>query len=234
MPPGTLYLLPAFLGDRDPQLLSGQALSITRRLRHFVAEDAKTARAFLKAIGHPEPLPQIEIRELNEHTTTTEVAPLLEPLLQGQDCGMLSEAGLPGVADPGAALVRLAQQRNIPVKPVAGASSLFLALMASGLNGQSFRFHGYLPREHAARKQRLIELEKEIRRAGTAQLFIETPYRNVAVFEDVLRTCDPALLLCLAVDLETERETVRTRTLADWKKQPPDLQKRPCVFILGL
>lgn len=233
MKAGTLFLLPTFLGDSDPSFLSPRALELIRGLKYFVVENAKTARSFLKAIGHPLPLQQIEMQELNEHTPASSINSLLDPLLKGNDCGILSEAGLPGIADPGAALVRLAQARGIRVSPVAGASSLFLALMASGLNGQSFRFQGYLPREQGPRRQRLLELEKEIRRTGTAQLFIETPYRNQAVLEELLRSCDPSLLLCLALDLETKDETVRTRSLADWKKHPPDLHKRPCVFVLG-
>ncbi|MBK7910616.1 MAG: SAM-dependent methyltransferase [Bacteroidia bacterium] len=233
MSTGSLYLLPTFLGDRDQRLLSQRSLDVTCRLKYFVAEDAKSARSFLKAIQHPMPLQEIVIAELNEHTLPESVAPLLRPVLDGHDCGIISEAGLPGIADPGAALVRLAQQKGIRVHPIAGSSSLFLALMASGLNGQSFRFHGYLPRDHAARRQRLIELEKEVRRNGTTQLFIETPYRNDALFDDILRTCDPSLLLCIAVDLETEQELVQTSSLADWKKKKPGLHKRPCVFILG-
>ncbi len=233
MSTGSLYLLPTFLGDRDQRLLSQRSLDVTCRLKYFVAEDAKSARSFLKAIQHPIPLQEIVIAELNEHTLPESVAPLLRPVLDGHDCGIISEAGLPGIADPGAALVRLAQQKGIRVHPIAGSSSLFLALMASGLNGQSFRFHGYLPRDHAARRQRLIELEKEVRRNGTTQLFIETPYRNDALFDDILRTCDPSLLLCIAVDLETEQELVQTSSLADWKKKKPGLHKRPCVFILG-
>lgn len=233
MSTGSLYLLPTFLGDRDQRFLSQRSLEATRRLKYFVAEDAKSARSFLKAIQHPMPLQEIVIAELNEHTLPESVAPLLRPVLDGHDCGIISEAGLPGIADPGAALVRLAQQKGIRVHPIAGSSSLFLALMASGLNGQSFRFHGYLPRDHAARRQRLIELEKEVRRNGTTQLFIETPYRNDALFDDILRTCDPSLLLCIAVDLETEQELVQTSSLADWKKKKPGLHKRPCVFILG-
>lgn len=233
MSTGSLYLLPTFLGNRDQRFLSQRSLEATRRLKYFVAEDAKSARSFLKAIQHPMPLQEIVIAELNEHTLPESVAPLLRPVLDGHDCGIISEAGLPGIADPGAALVRLAQQKGIRVHPIAGSSSLFLALMASGLNGQSFRFHGYLPRDHAARRQRLIELEKEVRRNGTTQLFIETPYRNDALFDDILRTCDPSLLLCIAVDLETEQELVQTSSLADWKKKKPGLHKRPCVFILG-
>lgn len=233
MSTGSLYLLPTFLGDRDQRFLSQRSLEATRRLKYFVAEDAKSARSFLKAIQHPIPLQEIVIAELNEHTLPEAVAPLLRPVLDGHDCGIISEAGLPGIADPGAALVRLAQQKGIRVHPIAGSSSLFLALMASGLNGQSFRFHGYLPREQAARRQRLIEVEKEVRRNGSAQLFIETPYRNDALFDDILRTCDPSLLLCIAVDLETEQEFVQTSSLADWKKKKPGLHKRPCVFILG-
>jgi 16S rRNA (cytidine1402-2'-O)-methyltransferase len=233
MSTGSLYLLPTFLGNRDQRFLSQRSLEATRRLKYFVAEDAKSARSFLKAIQHPIPLQEIVIAELNEHTLPESVAPLLRPVLDGHDCGIISEAGLPGIADPGAALVRLAQQKGIRVHPIAGSSSLFLALMASGLNGQSFRFHGYLPRDHAARRQRLIELEKEVRRNGTTQLFIETPYRNDALFDDILRTCDPSLLLCIAVDLETEQELVQTSSLADWKKKKPGLHKRPCVFILG-
>ncbi|MDR2189499.1 MAG: SAM-dependent methyltransferase [Azonexus sp.] len=231
---GTLYLIPVPLGPAAPAAcLPADVLAVIRPLRHFVVEQAKSARAFLKAVGTEQPLQALHLEELNEHTPGGDIARLLAPLLAGHDVGLLSEAGCPAVADPGAALVALAQAENIRVAPLVGPSSLLLALMASGLNGQCFAFHGYLPAREIERRKALAELEKESQKRQQTQLFIETPYRNRALFESILATCRPDTRLCLATDLTLPDESVRTRRIRQWQKEtPPDLERRPTVFLL--
>ena len=234
---GTLYLIPVPLGDLaqdDPAAaLPAPALATVRALRHFVVEHAKTARAFLKRVEMPVPLQELRLAELNEHTPEPAISALLEPLEQGHDLGLLSEAGCPAVADPGAELVARAQARGLRVIPLIGPSSLLLALMASGLNGQRFAFHGYLPIPTDAREKAIQELERESRQKNQTQTFIETPYRNDALFSTLLRCGHPDTRLCLATDLSLTTERIRTRTLAEWRRQPPpDLARRPTVFLL--
>jgi len=230
---GTLYLIPVPLGPGVPQdVLPPHTLSTLQPLRHFVVENAKSARAFLKIAGTTLPLQELQLNELNEHSRPADIAPLLAPLLAGEDVGLLSEAGCPAVADPGAALVALAQQQNIRVVPLIGPSSLLLALMGSGLDGQRFAFHGYLPAKDAERSKVLRDLEKESRQKRQTQLCIETPYRNAALFDALLRHCQPGTRLCVATDLSLPSERIRTQTIAAWKKQtPPDLERRPTVFL---
>lgn len=232
--PGTLFLLPAALGETSWQAYLPQASrDAACRLRHFVAENAKTARAELKRLGHPAPLRELAIEQLPERPSAADVDQLLAPLRAGHDLGLLSEAGCPGVADPGALLVRRAHALGIPVKPLVGPSSLLLGLMASGLEGQRFAFHGYLPAREPERGKRIGELEKESRRLAQTQLFIEAPYRNDALFKALLDNCRPETLLCLATDLTLADESVRTQTIAEWRRTPPpDLDRRPTVFLL--
>jgi 16S rRNA (cytidine1402-2'-O)-methyltransferase len=231
---GTLYLIPVPLGHVAPEAsLPTPALLLTRRLTHFVVENAKTARAFLKAVGTEHALQSLQLAELNEHTRIEALAGLLAPLHAGHDLGLLSEAGCPAVADPGANLVALAQSEGIRVAPLIGPSSLLLALMASGLNGQRFAFQGYLPAKDGERTKALRELEAESRKRGQTQLFIETPYRNRQLFDSILQTCQPGTRLCVATDLSLPGETVRTRPVLQWKKEtPPDIERRPTVFLL--
>jgi 16S rRNA (cytidine1402-2'-O)-methyltransferase len=231
---GTLYLIPVPLGPTPPQdSLPPNVLSCIRPLTHFVVEQAKTARAFLKAVGTEKPLQELQLEELNEHTKSAELDRLLAPLRAGHDVGLLSEAGCPAVADPGANLVALAQQENIRVVPLIGPSSLLLALMASGLNGQRFAFQGYLPAKELDRSKTLRELESESRKRQQTQLFIETPYRNRAMFDAILQACQPNTRLTLATDLTLPGESVLTRTIQQWKKQtPPEIERRPTVFLL--
>jgi 16S rRNA (cytidine1402-2'-O)-methyltransferase len=198
----------------------------------FVAESAKSARHFLKAIGFPRPLAQTPIEELNEHTPADQVGALLQPLRGGLDLGLLSEAGCPAVADPGAALVACAHAEGLRVVPLVGPSALLLALMASGLNGQRFAFHGYLPVERAAREAAIRRLERESQRGRYAQLMIETPYRNNRLFEALIDTCQPDTALCVAADLTLDTEFIRTLRIAQWRDVRPDLDKRPAVFVL--
>lgn len=231
---GILYLIPVPLGPTPPQdSLTPLVLARIRSLDRFIVEHAKTARAFLKASGIDKALQTLEIQELNEHTRKEEIATFLAPLRAGYDVGLLSEAGCPAVADPGADLVALAQKEGIRVVPLIGPSSLLLALMASGLNGQRFAFQGYLPAKEAERSLALRELENESRKRSLTQLFIETPYRNLAMFGAILQTCQASTKLTLATDLTLPYESVRTLTIQQWKKQaPPDIDRRPTVFLL--
>lgn len=231
---GTLYLIPVPLGPSAPaDSLHPAVLATIRPLTHFVVEQAKSARAFLKAAGTERPLQELSLEELNEHTRTNAIEHLLAPLRAGHDVGLLSEAGCPAVADPGANLVALAQRENIRVVPLIGPSSLLLALMASGLNGQRFAFQGYLPAKDAERRKTLTDLESESRKRQQTQLFIETPYRNRALFDAILLACQPNTRLCVATDLTLPGESIRTRSVAEWKKEtPPDIERRPTVFLL--
>ena len=237
--PGTLFLIPNTLGDTEAlsSVLPEQVQQITSQLDYFVAENAKTARAFLKLVNAnhalAKPLQEITISELNVNTPAAALAGLLAPLLAGRDGGLVSEAGVPAVADPGADLVRLAHQHNIPVRPLVGPSSLLLAVMASGLNGQSFAFNGYLPTDAAQRATRIKELETRSRKEKQTQLFIETPYRNAAMLEALVAACAPSTLVCVATDLTLASETIRTMTAAQWKSaKAPDFHKKPTVFLL--
>lgn len=230
---GTLYLIPVFLGDARPELLSPTLIRTAGSLQDFVVENEKSARAFLKAIGTLVPMPQLRLQVLDEHTPPEAVASMLTPLLEGRDVGLMSEAGAPGIADPGSELVRLAHGKGIRVVPFSGPSSILLGLMASGLNGQRFRFHGYLPRDKADRQNALKNLEKEIRRTGETQLFIETPYRNQAMVEDLLNTLSSDILLCIGREMDSTRGAVLTKPVGEWKKARPELGKNPCIFLLG-
>jgi 16S rRNA (cytidine1402-2'-O)-methyltransferase len=231
---GTLYLIPVPLGAVTPEsALPASVVERVRPLTHFVVENAKSARAFLKAVGTDQALQALQLEELNEHTRPEALDRLLSPLRAGQDVGLLSEAGCPAVADPGANLVALAQQENIRVVPLIGPSSLLLALMASGLNGQRFAFQGYLPAKELERAKILRELESESRKRQQTQIFIETPYRNRQLFDSILQICQPGTRLTVATDLSLHGESVLTRTIQQWKKQtPPEFERRPTVFLL--
>ena len=230
---GTLYLIPSALGGIEAgAVLAGSTLRVLATLTSFVVENPKTARQFLKAVGYPHPMHSLEFRTLDEHTAGRKVPLLLAPLLAGRDCGLLSEAGCPAVADPGAALVRLAHAHGIRVVPLVGPSALLLALMASGLNGQRFAFHGYLPVDQEQRRTKLLELERDSWREDRTQIFIEAPYRNQTLLRAVLETCRDDTLLCLATNLTSPAETIRTWTIAAWKTKPPDINRRPTVFLI--
>ena len=231
---GVLYLLPTALGDTAWQAYLPQETRDTAcRLTHFIAENAKTARAEFKRIGHPQPLRDLAIEQIPEKLPAAEIERLLAPLLGGHDVGLMSEAGCPGVADPGALLVRRTHALGLAVKPLVGPSSLLLALMASGLDGQRFAFHGYLPQREPERGRKIAELERESQRHGQTQIFIETPYRNATLFAALLSACRPATLLCLASNLTLATETILTKAIADWRKaSPPQLDKRPTVFLM--
>lgn len=231
---GTLYLVPCTLGDTPAgQVLPQHVVDTARKLQHFVVEHPKTARQFLAALKPEQPIQSLHFATLNEHTAPGALAELLAPLLAGKDVGIISEAGCPGVADPGADLVNLAHRNGIRVVPLVGPSSILLALMASGLNGQRFAFHGYLPIEEAERNQAIAALEAESAKRNQTQLFIETPYRNEKLFGALLAHCRPQTLLCVATDLTLPGESIRMRSIAQWKSQPvPQLNKRPSLFLL--
>lgn len=245
---GILYLIPNSLGESDgnpsdplSHIIPIDVQAITAKLDYFIAENAKTTRAFLKTVAttHPlsRPLQEIEIAELNVNTNATVLPVLLAPLLAGRNAGLISEAGVPAVADPGANLVRLAHQHNILVKPLVGPSSLLLAVMASGLNGQSFAFNGYLPIDSAQRIKRIKDLEDRSRKEHQTQLFIETPYRNIALLEALCATCNQNTLLCTATDLTLLSESIKTQTVKKWKSDLatgtlPNMQKKPTVFLI--
>ena len=232
--PGRLYLLPAWLAeDTDPAAtLPAPVLARIRALDAFVVENARSARRYLAACGHPKPMREITLSEMNEHTAASEIGALLEPALAGRDLGLLSEAGVPAVADPGAALVAAAHARGVGVVPCVGPSSILLALMASGLEGQRFRFAGYLPAEAAARKAAIAELERRSARERETQVFIETPYRNDALLADLLATCRPATRLCVAAELTAPGEWIRSDAIEGWRSRPATVGKRPGIFLL--
>ncbi len=230
--PGRLFLIPTPLGSNDPaEVIPRHVLETACSLRCFVVEELRTARRFLSAYGLRGQIDALDFHVLNEHTTPQEVEALL-PLFEGQDVGLLSEAGLPAVADPGAALVALCHARGIEVVPLVGPSSLMLALMASGLNGQSFAFRGYIPAKADERRAALKDLEKQSRSLRQSQILIETPYRNDALLSDMLQTLSPATRLCVAADLTLPTESIRSMTVAEWRRAPAGIGKRPCVFII--
>lgn len=231
---GTLYLIPAALGETDWSDYQPQGTrNLCGRLQYFVVENAKTARAELKRIDHPTPLREISIEQLPEKPSATDIERLLQPLRDGHDVGVLSEAGCPGVADPGALLVRRAHEIGLAVRPLVGPSSLLLALMGSGLEGQRFAFHGYLPAREPERSRRITELERDSMKLDQTQIFIETPYRNMAMFDALLAAARASSRLCVASDLTLPTEMIRTRTIGDWRgAERPALDKRPTVFLL--
>jgi len=231
---GTLYLIPSALGESpSPADFPENNLRIMEKLHHFVVEDVRTARRFLKKI-----LPSIKIDDLafqilDEHTKPEEVAVLLDPVLEGENLGILSEAGLPCVADPGALLVSYAHENGVKVVPLTGPSSIFLALMASGFNGQNFAFSGYLPIDKNERITKIRELEGSVYHRDQTQVFIETPYRNQQMMESLVETCHSQTRICIAVNLTMPDEMILTRTVEQWKRMKwPEIQKKPAVFLL--
>ncbi len=231
---GRLYLLPAWLSEDTPpeHVVPALVLERIRALDAFVVENAKSARRFIASCGHPKPLRDIAMAELNEHTPAAAVSALLEVALSGRDLGLLSEAGVPAVADPGALLVAAAHASGVKVVPMVGPSSLLLALMASGLEGQRFRFAGYLPADSAGRRAALAELERQSARHTETQIFIETPYRNDAMLADILQTCRPATRLAIAADLTAPGEWIRSETIEAWRANTPAIGKRPAIFLI--
>ena len=231
---GRLFLIPTGLSEDapPPQVLPAAVIEQVRALDSFVVENAKSARAFLAACGHPRPIREIAMAELNEHTPEAAVPGLLAPLRAGIDVGLVSEAGAPAVADPGARLVAAAHAEGVQVVPLVGPSAILLGLMASGLEGQRFRFHGYLPVNADARRARLAEIEGDSALHDETQAFIETPYRNDALLADILAACHESTRLAVAADLTGRDESVKLDRIAAWRKHPVSIGKRPAVFLL--
>ena len=233
MAAGTLFLIPTTLGASAlAAVIPQEVQQRVSTLDYFVAENPKTARAYLKQIGTAKPLQELHIATLNEHTPDEAIAGMAAPLRAGHDVGVVSEAGCPGIADPGAKLVLYAHRHAIRVVPLVGPSSILLALMASGLNGQSFVFHGYLPVADVEREKTLRELEKQSRRLQQTQIFIETPYRNQKLLQSILGACANSTQLCVAAEITLPGEDIRTMSVAAWKKTPPQLDRRPALFLL--
>lgn len=231
---GCLHLLPVGLAPSSPaHTHPAGVLGAFGELDYFIAERAKTARAELKRLGYPRPIQEAEIHELPPQLDARSIDALLAPIKAGRNGGLVSEAGCPAVADPGALIVRRAHEIGVRVIPHVGPSSLLLALMASGLDGQSFAFNGYLPQKPEERALAITQLEKDSARLRRTQLFIETPYRNTAMFTSLIERCRPETLICVARDLTGPQEWVATRRASAWKKQPvPDLDRQPTVFLL--
>ena len=230
---GKLYLIPSPLGDYDPaEVIPAPTLDLLQHIGCYVVEEVRTARRYLSRAGLKGHIQGLEFHELNEHTSAEEVERFVTLFDDGRDVGLISEAGLPAVADPGAALVALCHRHGIEVVPQVGPSSLMLALMASGLNGQSFTFCGYLPAKTEERRNAIKSIEKVSQSKRQTQIFIETPYRNDAMFSDLLQSCRPSTRICIAADITLPDEYILTKTVAEWKKEKPIIGKRPCVFLM--
>lgn len=230
---GNLYLIPSPLGDNDPaEVIPGPVLRSLEGFRTFVVEEVRTARRYLSRAGLKGRIGELEFHELNEHTSQTEVEGLLRLFEEGNDVALISEAGLPAVADPGAQLVALAHRNGIKVIPAVGPSSLMLALMASGLNGQSFAFCGYIPAKTEERRSRLRTLEKVSGQLGQTQILIETPYRNDSLFNDIIAVCNPSTRVCVAADITLPDAYIKTMKVSQWRKEGLVIGKRPCVFLI--
>jgi 16S rRNA (cytidine1402-2'-O)-methyltransferase len=230
---GTLYLIPVPLGETPAsEVIPGHNTKIINTIGEFIVEDLRTARRHLKLMGLQTEIDSLIFHELGKHSDELDYESYLTALIEGRPVGLLSDAGCPGIADPGAAIVKLAHRKNIPVVPLTGPSSLLLALMASGSNGQQFTFHGYLPKERGDRIRKIKELERNALTQNHTQLFIETPFRNDHMLEDLLINCKPETLLCIASNISTPSEFIRTKTIFAWKNQKPVLHKKPTVFLI--
>ncbi len=228
-----MYLLPSPLGEGDPkQVIPSGVMELLPALDCFFAEELRTVRRYLSKAGLKGRLDSVRMYELNEHTGQGEIESYLDILLRGESAALVSEAGLPAVADPGAQLVALAHNHDIRVVPLSGPSSLMMALMASGMNGQCFAFTGYLPVKGAERRERIRSIEKISRQMCQSQIIIETPYRNQSLFEELIGVCSPDTRLCVAANITMEDEFIKTKTVARWRSAPVEIGKRPCVFVL--
>ncbi len=230
---GKLYLIPTTLGDNEPlEVLPYSVRLIIEELDHFIVENQKTARRFIKRIVPKKSQPSLVLKSIDKYADSLEVSTYLDVCNEGISIGLLSEAGVPAIADPGAEVVKLAHQKNIKVVPLVGPSSIILAMMASGMNGQSFAFNGYLPIDGSERKKTIKQLEKLSFEKDQSQIFIETPYRNGKMLDDLKSSLSPKTLLCIATDITLSTEYIRTLTAERWKKEHPDLHKRPTIFII--
>ncbi len=228
-----LYLIPVTLGDTPvSKVLPAYNHDVIMGIRHFIVENVRSARRFLKKVDQEIDIDALTFYELNKHTSPEAIGSYLKPLQEGCPMGVISEAGCPAVADPGADVVAIAQRKKLKVVPLVGPSSIILSVMASGFNGQSFAFHGYLPIDGGERAKTLKHLESRAYAEHQTQLFIETPYRNLKMFDDIIRSCRPQTRLCIAANLTCDDEYVVTRTIAEWKGQRPPIDKIPCIFLI--
>lgn len=231
---GTLYLIPSFLGEgQGIEHISAYNAEIINSIDFFIVEEIRTARRFLKAIRYPKPFDTVSFEIYNEHNLKTNIDTLIAPLLNGSNAGILSEAGCPAVADPGSLIVAACHKKNIKVVPLTGPSSILLALMASGLNGQHFTFNGYLPKESNMRSKQIKQMEQQVIKSNISQLFIEAPYRNAHLLDAILENCNSGTMLCIAVNITLPNEFIKTASIAEWKKNKPEINKFPALFILG-
>ncbi|MBO7290414.1 MAG: SAM-dependent methyltransferase [Bacteroidaceae bacterium] len=228
-----LYLIPVTLGETEiSRVLPDYNAGVVAGIRHFIVEDVRSARRFLRKVDPQFDIDGSQFFELNKHTSPQDISGFLRPLCEGKPMGVISEAGCPAVADPGADVVAIAQRKGLKVVPLVGPSSIILSVMASGFNGQSFAFNGYLPIKPEERAKKLRQLEQRIYNEDQTQLFIETPYRNGKMIEDILKNCRPQTKLCIAANLTCEGEYARTMTVKEWKGKVPELSKIPCIFLL--
>ena len=228
-----LYLIPVTLGDTTiEKVLPSHNKEIILGIKHFIVEDVRSARRFLKKVERSINIDELSFYTLNKHTSAEEISGYLKPLLGGESMGVISEAGCPAVADPGADVVAIAQRKNLKVVPLVGPSSIILSVIGSGFNGQSFAFHGYLPIDPSERIKRIKVLEQRIYSENQTQLFIETPYRNNKMTEDIVKNCRPQTKLCIAANITCEDEYIKTKTVKEWQGKLPDLSKIPCIFLI--
>lgn len=228
-----IYLIPTTLGDSPiDNVIPNYVVDIINSTDHYIVENIKTARRYLIKAGIKKKIDDLTFYELNKHSSPEEYHSYLEPIKDNKNIGVISEAGTPGVADPGADIVEIAHRKNILVVPLVGPSSILLSVMASGLNGQNFAFLGYLPIKRPERSKRLKELEKRSQIENQTQLFIEAPYRNMQMLEDILAICSADTKLCIACDITLESEFIKTKTVKEWKKEIPNIHKRPSIFLL--
>lgn len=229
---GKLYLIPSFLGEDNPSIIPPQVTDVISTLDEFIVENAKTARRYLRAIGYKKNFDtEVTIHELDKHAERQDCNTLLKNVLRGKNCGLISEAGNPCIADPGNEIVSFAHNKNIEVVPLVGPSSILLALISSGFNGQQFTFNGYLPIQEPGRSKKIKQLENSS--SGATQIFMETPFRNQKLFTEILKQCGDETLLCVACDLTLPTQQIRTQKIRDWKKTTIDLNKRYCIFLFG-
>ncbi len=229
-----LYLIPTTLGDTSiERVLPPDLTELISSIQVFIVENLRTARRFLKKVNQAIVIDDLTFFELNEHTDRKEISRFLEPIQQGLDIGIISEAGCPAVADPGADVVKLAHTKDIQIVPLVGPSSILLALMASGMSGQNFAFNGYLPVKNPDKAQQIKFLERRMQTEGQTQIFIEAPYRNMHLFDDLVKNCEPQTMLCIAADITLDTEFIKAKPVLYWKTHRPDIQKRPAIFMIG-
>ena len=230
---GKLYLIPSTLGETEiDNVIPPYVRNLVNQIDHYIVEEERTVRRYLRKLNIQKPIDQLKFYIFNEHSDTMQIPAFINLLKSGLNVGIISEAGCPCIADPGSPVVSAAHDHNIQVVPLVGPSSIFLALMASGFNGQNFAFHGYLPKERQARVRKIKEMESNAQKNNQTQLFMETPYRNNHLLEDLLQTCKDTMQLCIAQNVSCQTESIKTKSIAGWRKSMPDLNKIPVIFIL--